>query len=374
MTDGQTHPEPHKKPFRRAARQPRSLTFFRRLPTPRYARNAIFLILLSTALLVSRSSLADGTVPYGDDWWNDHYAKIQDTENCRNLKDTFDQARQLDRRVGKMSSLVLLGFLYWQGQCFDKNLLLAEQLLTRTAERGESVAAVYLAQFYYLIKGEDAPETKAWVERAKYAMALLGNDWKQGLYTPLSNYFKQTGQHLAPQLEQAFSWYEGIQKGDPEVIYQTGIRLLENDTYPESKVLACEWLFEAETKGHVKARFQLGRQLALGDGVKVAPGKALLLLELSANVDKNADAYLLAAQLLQQGDVYEKHLPNAYFALLKAQSMGRDVSEQLKQLEPQITEKERERAQSWADFESSQLSLSRDSPQFSQPSCTYSSR
>jgi TPR repeat protein len=203
---------------------------------------------------------------------------------------------------------------------------------------------------------------------------LLGDDWKQGVYVHLANHFKQKGQHLSPQLEQVFSWYEGIENDEPDAHYQIALRLLESRAYPEAKILACEWFYKAETKGHSKARFQLGRQLALGDGVKVAPEKALLLLELSANVDKNVDAYLLAAQLLQQGDVYEKHLPNAYFALLKAQALGADLSDQLKQLEPLLTKKERENAKWWADFETSQLSLSRKSLQFSQPSCSYSSR
>ena len=118
----------------------------------------------------------------------------------------------------------------------------------------------------------------------------------------------------------------------------------------------------------------MGWQLALGDGVEINPQRAELLLGLSANVDKNVDAYLLAAQLLQKGDVFEKSLPNAYLALLKAQALGADVTDKLKHLEPLLTEKERENAKWWADFEPSLVTLEPIGPQISQPSCSYSSR
>lgn len=312
--------------------------------------------------------------PLDDAWWSRHYAKIHDTEECKGLEPHFAYARKVDQGNGTMSAHVLLGSLYWLGPCFDQDLPLAEHLLTQTAERGQSIAALYLAQFYFLAEGESAPRTQEWLQRAKLAMPLLSGNWKRDIYPVLKARFEQSGERLSPHLEDVFNWYRSINHGDPEVSYQIGLDLLEKNTYSESKVLACNWFYKAETRDHVKARYQLGRQLALGDGVKVAPGAAMLMIQKSANIDKNPDAFLLAARLLQEGDVFERNLPDAYFALLKAKALGADVTEQLKTLEPQLTKKERERAQSWANFEPALITLDPKGPYFSQPSCSYSSR
>lgn len=107
--------------------------------------------------------------------------------------------------------------------------------------------------------------------------------------------------------------------------------------------------------------------------VLVSARNAMLLLDEFANDDRNVDAFLSAAQLMQEGDIFEKHLPNAYYALLRAQELGADVSEQLKILEPQLTSNDSERGK-WYIEEGISLALTTRLPQSPHPSCSYSSR
>lgn len=303
-------------------------------------------------------------------WWESVYDKFYPNDKCLAVREDIKHIRTLDQKHSTFLAHFYLGSQLLDGLCLNRNAAQAKEAFLYAAERGDAYSAIFLAQVYFLEEGTDGPKAYEWGERAHYSMIKLSDPAE--IKQILVNRFE--GTVLSPHLEEAFAWFKGIQSQSPDSFYQIGMNELKNNTYPESKVLACRWFYEAEIQGHGGARFQLGRQLALGDGVKVAKRQAFWALETSANKDKNVDAFLLAAQLLQTGDVFEKHLPNAYYALLMAQRLGAEVSEQLKTLEPQISKKERESKKWWAEQSTPALRLSQDLPQFSHPPCTYSSR
>ena len=306
-----------------------------------------------------------------DAWWERQFDKVYETDECIDLNKYIEAIRALNEKTVDTITQTLFGWNYWLGECVDQDIALAERVLSKNAERGTTIAAIYMAQIRFLTNGENSPETMVWGQRAKDALIRLPNDWKQNLYIPLKDRFKGS---LSPRLEEAFSWYATAQNGPAEFFYETGKNLLDNGSFPESKVLACLWLSKAEKMDHVKARFELARQLALGDGIRVASRKALFLLRKSADVDQNVDAYLLAAQLQQKGDVFEKNLPNAYFSLLRAQNLGAEVSEQLTVLKAQLTSEELKGVERLIKYDFTPLFLDSPLPHSSHPSCLYSSR
>jgi len=284
-----------------------------------------------------------------DAWWEAHYSKIHRTDECKDIKAVLDEVRAVDKISAYTTAHSLLAWHYWQGPCFDKDAAFAEQLLLNVAERGNFISAIYLAQMYFLQKGEDAPLAKDWAQRAQYAMApFFLINWKQAVHAPLVEHFKQKEQVLSPHLEQAFSWFENIQHDDPNTLYEIGMSLLDDRTTPESRINACHWLHAAERRGHTQARYRLARQLVFGEGVRQALDRAMLYLDRSVNQDQNIDAYILVSQLMEKGDIFEKNLRFAYVALRRAQAVGGDVKTHMARLRPQLSARDIEYAEEYA--------------------------
>ena len=288
-----------------------------------------FYMLISLLILFASSPMvvwAEDVAIDRDAWWEAHYSKIHRTDECKDIKAVLDEVRAVDKISAYTTAHSLLAWHYWQGPCFDKDTAYAEQLLLNVAERGNTTAATYLAQMYFLQKGEDDPLAKDWAQRVKYALASLSSiNWKQNFYAPIAEHFRQKEQVLSPHLEQAFSWFENIQHGDSNTLYEIGMSLLEDRTIPEAKIYACHWLQAAERRGHAQARYRLARQLIFGEGVRENLFRAGLYLDQSVNQDQNIDAYILVSQLLEKGDIFEKNLSKAYIALLRAQKLGANV-------------------------------------------------
>jgi len=284
-----------------------------------------------------------------DAWWEAHYSKIHRTDECKDIKAVLDEVRAVDKISAYTTAHSLLAWHYWQGPCFDKDAAFAEQLLLNVAERGNFISAIYLAQMYFLQKGEDAPLAKDWAQRAQYAMApFFLINWKQAVHAPLVEHFRQKGQVLSPHLEQAFSWFEKTQRGDPNTLYEIGMSLLDDRTIPEAKIDACHWLQAAEQRGHAQARYRLARQLIFGEGVTQSLFRAKLYLYQSVNKDQNIDAYILVSQLFEKGNIFEKNLHFAYVALRRAQAVGADVETQMARLRPQLSARDIESAEEYA--------------------------
>lgn len=263
-----------------------------------------------------------------DLWWDAQYNKIHGTNDCASLKAALDEARAFDRLASFTSAQTGLAWHYWQGPCLDNDIAFAERLLQGAAERGNHIAAVYLAQMYFLEHGEDAALSKEWAQRAQYAMAPFASfDWKQTFYAPHAEHFRAKGQTFSPHLEQAFAWLEAPQQRDPNALYEIGMTLFEDDTVPEAKINACHWLNAAQRTGHVQARYRLARQLIYGEGVMQNLDRGNLLLDQSINQDQYIEAYMLAAQLLEKGDLFNKDLRKAYIALLRAQQQGGNIDQ-----------------------------------------------
>ena len=217
-------------------------------------------------------SQAEAAVDYNDAWWEEQYGKIYDTQYCREIITNMEKIRVLDRKTGLLIAPMgwAIGMYSAKGECGDPNPDEALYILTDLAERGVGVPSVLIAHFYHIKHGAKSPVTQSWMERAKNAMPLIiTENWRENFYQPTATAYQEAGTPYSPQLESIFSWGETTLSGDPENIFQFGINLVEQGTHPEDKVLGCRWLSEAETLGHTKARFQLGRQLALGDGVQI---------------------------------------------------------------------------------------------------------
>jgi len=314
-------------------------------------RYHMLLSLLTLLVFVSSPTVswAEDAAIGSDAWWEGHYSKIYRTDECKGIKTALDEARGLDEISAYTSAYSLLAWHYWQGPCFDNDTAFAEGLLLNVAERGNFIAATYLAQMYFLQKGEDAPLAKDWAQRVKYALGILSStNWKQTYYALIAEHFRQKGQMLSPHLEQAFSWFENIQRGDPNTLYEIAMNLLDNSTLPEAKVDACHWLDAAQQKGHTQARYRLARQLVFGEGVRQSLDRAMLYLSQSVNQDQNIDAYILVSQLFEKGDIFEKNLRFAYVALLRAQAAGGDVIDPIAQLRPQLSAQDIEYAVAYA--------------------------
>lgn len=284
-----------------------------------------------------------------DAWWEGHYSKIYRTDECKGIKTALDEARAFDKLTAFTTAHSLLAWLYWQGPCFNKDISYAEHLLGHVAERGNFGAAIYLAQMYFLEQGEDAPLANDWAQRVKYALPPRSpTNWRETIFAPLAEHFRQKDQVLSPHLEQAFAWHENIQRGDPNTLYEIAMNLLDDRTLPEAKINACRWLYEAQRKGHAQARYRLARQLVFGEGVRPNLDSAILKLHKSVNQDQNIDAYILVSQLLVKGDIFERNIRFAYVALLRAQAVGGDVKAHMARLRPQLSARDIEYAEAYA--------------------------
>ncbi|MBF0246700.1 MAG: sel1 repeat family protein [Alphaproteobacteria bacterium] len=314
---------------------------------------------------------------YDDAWWRMQQGKVFDRPSCQEIHDTIGNLRAFDLKNQTLNapSSLAWSLFFSVKDCLASDRSLALWILEDVAAHGDGISIIVLAQFSYLEFGADDPMTRTRVERAKNAMGrLLTPNWRTLLYEPLVAGLKKEDVDLSPQLEDAFAWAESTLNGDSDEMYRIGLSLVDSGKYPEDKVLGCHWLSQAEAKGHRQARFRLGKQLALGEGVNVSAEKAMLLLSISASRDRNTDAYLLAADLLQRGDVYRKNLPEAYYALLKAQVLGENVKDVLLALEPQVSAQDRDIAQWRSTNEPSVLRLE---PMTDQPwhlPCSYSER
>ncbi|MBF0247401.1 MAG: sel1 repeat family protein [Alphaproteobacteria bacterium] len=330
----------------------------------------ISLLVLCGSAFCPTPARADEIALDDDAWWNRQYAKIHDTEECAFLKPHWEDLMNVDKRFSLAFAPLGVGWNFLRGFCVDQDIALGADLMARAAEHGTVWAAIHLAQFFDRTRGENAPETREWMQRAKYAMSLFGENPMQ----TVSKRYRDLGEEVSHQLVEIFSWHETIWKKDADAMYQMGMELIENNNYPESKVLACKWFSRAAALDHPKARYRLARQLALGDGVNAEPLDVELLLYTAANRDRNPDAYVLASGLLRAGDIFEKHLPHAYFALLRAQALGSDVSQRLVDLEFEMSEVEIESAKRRAKYDNAPLVLTRKKIHPSHPSCSYSSR
>ncbi|MBD3661804.1 MAG: sel1 repeat family protein, partial [Arenibacter algicola] len=167
------------------------------------------------------------------------------------------------------------------------------------------------------------------------------------------------GTPLSPQFDQIFSWGEQILHGNPEAIYQFGIMLIENDTYPEDKILGCRWLFKAVSKNHAQARYRLARQLLLGNGVLQVPDLGYGYLDQAIRSDNVPEAFIFAADMAERGDLLQKDLMQAYAALLRARRLGGNVeARELKRLRTQLSETEIKVAQKYGEEEESLVHFS----------------
>lgn len=254
----------------------------------------------------------------------------------------------MDRKLGRLSAphAWALGLYFAKGECAAPDPDQAIEILTDLAERGQGLPPVFLAHFYHIKHGANAPLTQSWRERVKNAMPLIiSESWRKDFYQPLAVAYQKERIPFSPQLENIFLWGEETLGGEAESLYQIGIRLIENGTNPEDKVLGCRWLYEAEKKGHTQARFRIAQLHLLGEGIVQAPGTATPWLYMSVNKDKNVKALLFLSQLLDRGEVFKRDLPESYAALLKAERLGANVKSELTRLRPKLSNKQIESAQ-----------------------------
>jgi len=298
------------------------------------------IFVLSLLMLGSTPSWAGERLVYDEAWWEAQYAKIYDTPQCQEIITNIEKVRDAERPFGTLIAqqgwaLALYGA---KGECADPAPDQALAIFTDLAERGEGVPAVFLAHFHHIKHGANAPLTLASMERAKHAMPLIiRENWRKEFYQPLADSFQEMGTPFSPKLENIFSWGEEILNGDSENIYQFGVNLLDHGKNSEDKVFGCRWLYKAERMGHKQARYRLARQHILGDGIQQAPDNGSSWLYNSVNKDQNVEALIFASNLLEQGDIFEKHLAGSYMALLRAKSLGADVTNRLERLRVQLT-------------------------------------
>ncbi|MFC1672960.1 tetratricopeptide repeat protein [Pseudomonadota bacterium] len=268
---------------------------------------------------------------HDDSWWKPAYKEAAGQNDCTKVMSILTRAQ----KAGNITAHGTLGEFYHRGLCGDKDIKKAKTLLRYGAERGEAWDAAYLAQIYFIEKGEHDPAAKEWAHRAQFAMIRMGSDtWKKVI-----PYLHIDGP-LSPHLQQAFSWLENIENEDAEILFNIGKDFLEHGTWPESKVLACYWLDESSRKGHVRASYLLARQVIMGDGVLVAPVLGTTRLY-DAFEGGDVDAFLFAAQILEQGHVVDQSYLHAYVALMRAQNLGADVTDSIDRVFPHLTDYER---------------------------------
>ncbi|MCW8915520.1 MAG: hypothetical protein OQK24_06660 [Magnetovibrio sp.] len=313
---------------------------------------------------------AEGEGSAQDALWDTAQELVHKSEECATVFNDLDKARAIEITRLAILAEFTLGSHLLEGYCMDRNVALAKRAFQYAAQRGNVYAALFLGQAYFMEEGAGSPKAREWAERASNALITVTG--QSELKQMMAKRFESSG--LSPHVEEAFSWHEDESSRTPNSMYEVGLNLLKLNAYPESKLLACEWFYKAERQGHKGARYQLGRQHALGDGVKVSKWHAYMMLEWSVNYGKTVEAYLLAAQLLQEGEIFTKNLPNAYLALLKAQALGADVSEQLETLEPDLSLEEKKDQKFWAQYETSLVHLGDELPQLLHPACSYSSR
>ncbi|MBL4613755.1 MAG: hypothetical protein JKY27_02615 [Magnetovibrio sp.] len=299
--------------------------------------------LLAVLAFYPKELFAETVHAYDDAWWEAQYERIYDTPKCREIISNTEKIKEADRKVGLLIApqVWAIGMYFAKGECGDPAPDEALEILTDLAERGQGIAAVFLAQLYHINHGANAPLTQSWVERAKHAMPLIiTKDWRKDFYQPLADGFQKAGTSLSPQLERIFSWGEETLGGEAEPLYQIGIRLIEQGANPGDKVLGCRWLYAAEKKGHHQARFRIAQLHIRGEGIIQAPGTASPWLYMSVNNDNSVKALLFLSQLLERGAVFKKDLPESYAALLKAEHLGANVKSELMRLNPKLSHKQ----------------------------------
>ena len=292
-------------------------------------------------MIGSTSSWAGERLKYDDAWWAAQYDKIYDTPHCQEIITNIDIGREFDREFGTLNTPFIWAFsLYFaKRECVDPAPDQALAIFTDLAERGHDLAALYLAHFHDIKYGADAPSTQSWMKRAKNAMPLIiSKTWRKDFYQPVADTYKKMGIPFSPQLDGIFSWGEKILNGDPQHIYEYGIALLEHGKNPEDKVLGCNWLYAAESKGHKQARLRFAQLHILGKDIVQDLSTAKSWLDISVNKDKNTEALIYLARLLEQGDIFKQDLQDAYSALLRAESFGADVKPQLAQLRTKLSD------------------------------------
>jgi len=232
----------------------------------------LLVLFLSLFTLGFPSAWASENLTNDDDWWEKQYEKFDDTDQCSAFTDYLKGLRFYDHHNTTFLAHIFLGGYLRQGTCLKVNIPLAKKVFIFAAERGETTPALLLAQLYFTEEGEEGSNAQEWAKRARLLMITLTTPmrWKQYLFKRF-----QTST-LSPHLEHAFAWIKEKQNGPVDAVYDIGMDVLKNGTYPESKVVACRWFYNAEIKGHTKASFQLGRQLALGDGVPDSGGGSLV--------------------------------------------------------------------------------------------------
>ncbi len=328
----------------------------------RHLRAASFgLMLLGALACHAAPSLADTLLAYDEVWWQAQYTKLYDKPECQEFIPAIEKMREFDRFSGQWGAPFTWALgLYWEnGECADPNQEEALVIFTDLAGRGEIFPAIYLAQLYHIEYGADVPLTKAWMERAKNVMPLIiRENWRDVFHKPLAESFQRAGTPLSPQLEEIFTWGEEMLNGDADRLYEYGMTLLEYGQNPEDNVLACRWLYAAERKGHVQARFHLARIHILGDGVVQAPREARPWLYFSVNKDKNIDALIFLSTLLEKGGVFKRDLSDAYTALLRAKQMGAGVTSEIVQLRNKLSDRDIEHAEWLANQETAAITFS----------------
>ncbi|PHS78215.1 MAG: hypothetical protein COB59_08225 [Rhodospirillaceae bacterium] len=259
---------------------------------------------------------------HDDTWWHPEYKEAVSNRDCVTVMSILNRAQ----KAGNIRAHNLLGEFYWDGICVGKDAQKAEHFYRYGAERGKPWGAANLAQIRYIEKGENDSLAIEWANRARYSMMDRGiKSWKK-LFP-----FLHPNAPLSPHLKQALVWLEKRENDDANALFKIGKDFLNNSTWPESKVLACYWLRTAETKGHIRASYLRARQYLLGEGVLISKLAGVNALH-QAMRGEDIDAYLLAAQIMEQGRVVNQSYYYAYFALIRAQGLGAEVTEAIQRV------------------------------------------
>lgn len=259
---------------------------------------------------------------HDDTWWHPEYKEAVSNRDCVTVMSILNRAQ----KAGNISAHDLLGEFYWDVVCVGKDAKKAEHFYRYGAERGKPWGAANLAQILYIEKGENDPLAIESANRARYAMMDRGIKSWQKLFP-----FLHPNAPLSPHLKQALVWLEKRENDDANALFKIGKNFLENSTWPESKVLACYWLKKAANKGHNRASYLFARQHLLGEGVLISNLAGVSELH-QAMEEEDVDAYLLAAKIMEQGKVVDQSYDDAYFALIRAQGLGAEVTEALQRV------------------------------------------
>ena len=185
--------------------------------------------------------------------WQEELRIALHWQECGRALPVLDGARQAGDAAAEHETAVL----YEEGTCVDQDAVKALNHYAAAVDGGHLDSAFRLSLLYYDGRGvaKDLAAARYWFKASALTLVRFFKDPGQRPrdakdFMPTDRY---RSRELPPELVAEIEWLAEIEGGDPQVLYETALRVRDGDGLPRDREAAEFWLRRAGRRGAAPA-------------------------------------------------------------------------------------------------------------------------